>query len=122
MDQKTNSRIHTGQRIRRERNRLGISQETLASDLNISVNYLGDMERGKRPVSLNMAEKLCEYFHLTLDYLYRGISPEIQSMLLQESDPRRELRELLENCTEEELQLCLNMIRSLLTCWRSSHD
>lgn len=122
MDQKKHSRYQIGQRIRKERHLRHISQETLASDLDVSANYIGDIERGKRPVSLNMAEKLCQYFHLTLDYLYRGLTPKNPAVhMLQESDPLRELFELLDSCNEEELQLCLNMIRSLLSCWRSAH-
>ena len=42
---------YIGQRIRLERKRLGISQETLASDLNVSVNYIGAIERGKRLIT-----------------------------------------------------------------------
>ncbi len=113
---------YIGQRIRWERKRLGISQETLASDLDVSVNYLGELERGKRVVSLNMAQKLCQYFHLTLDYLYRGIHADTPPVpAVRETDPRQELLHLTESCTDEEVLLCLNILNPLLINWRSAH-
>lgn len=114
---------YIGQRIRLERKRMGISQETLASDLNISVNYLGEIERGKRVVSLKMAEKLCHYFHLSLDYLYRGITPDLpREREVRETDPRQELLQLMEMCTEQEAKLCLDVIKPLLVNWRAAID
>lgn len=121
MESTNNINPYIGQRIRWERKRLGISQETLASDLDISVNYLGELERGKRVVSLNMAEKLCRYFHLSLDYLYRGIhtdTPPVPAVC--ETDPRQELLHLTESCTDEEVRLCLNVLHPLLINWRSA--
>ena len=114
---------YIGQRIRRERKRMGISQETLASDLDISVNYLGELERGKRIVSLNMAEKICRYFHLSLDYLYRGIhtgTPIVPAV--KETDPHQELLHLTESCNDEEARLCLNILHPLLINWRSANQ
>lgn len=114
---------YIGQRIRMERRQLGISQETLASDLNISANYISEIERGKKVVSLNMAEKLCAYFHITLDYLYRGITPDILcEQVCYDPDPYRELLQLLELCNEQETRLCLDIIRPVLIAWRSSLD
>lgn len=123
MKKPTTINPYVGQRIRMERKRLGISQETLASDLNISVNYLGEMERGRKIVSLKMAEKLCQYFHLTLDYLYRGIAPDrIGERTGNEANPYQELLQLMEMCNEQELRLCLDVIKPLLVTWRTSVD
>lgn len=114
---------YIGQRIRMERKRMGISQETLASDLDVSVNYLGELERGKRIVSLNMAEKLCRYFHLSLDYLYRGIHTDIPlALAVREADPHQELLHLTESCSDEEARLCLNVLQPLLINWRNANQ
>ena len=119
MKQSTPVNPYIGQRIRMERKRLGISQEALASDLNISVNYLGEMERGKRVVNLNMAEKFCQYFHMTLDYLYRGTAPEtLCEKTSNATDPHRELMQLFELCSDQELRLCLDICRPVLVTWR----
>ena len=112
---------YIGQRIRLERKRLGISQETLASELNVSANYIGDIERGKRILSLNMAEKLCGYFHFTLDYLYRGFTPEVVAeQTSYETNPHRELLQIIELCSDQELRLCLDIVRPVLVVWRSN--
>lgn len=112
---------YIGQRIRMERRRLGISQETLAQNLNISPNYIGEVERGKRVLSLSLAEKLCSYFHITLDYLYRGVSPDtLREQICYNPDPYQEMIQLVELCSEQEVRLCLNILRPLLTVWRSS--
>ena len=121
MESINNINPYIGQRIRMERKRMGISQETLASDLDVSVNYLGELERGKRIVSLNMAEKLCRYFHLSLDYLYRGIhidTPLVHAV--RETDPHQELLHLTESCSDEEARLCLNVLQPLLINWRNA--
>lgn len=112
---------YIGQRIRLERKRLGISQETLASDLNVSVNYIGAIERGKRIISLSLAEKICAYFHLTLDYLYRGITPDVVAeQISYETNPYRELMQLLELCSEQEVRICLEIMKPILVVWRSN--
>ena len=93
----------------------------MASDLNVSVNYIGQIERGERLVSLNMADKLCSYFHLTLDYLYRGISADVLcEQISYEPDPFRELLQMIELCSEQEIRLCLDILRPVLAAWRSS--
>lgn len=123
MKQSTTINPYVGQRIRLERKRLGISQETLANDLDISLNYLGEIERGKRTVSLNIAEKLCHYFHLTLDYLYKGIETgTVNEDSSCETDPRREMLLLMELCTDQELQLCLEVMKPLIITWRNALD
>lgn len=112
---------YIGQRIRLERKRLGLSQETLASDLNVSVNYIGAIERGKRVVSLKLAQKLCTYFHLTLDYLYHGFSPDmVAEQTTYGSDPYREWLQLMEFCNEQEVRLCLDVIKPVLVVWRNN--
>ena len=112
---------YIGQRIRLERKRLGISQETLASDLNVSVNYIGAIERGKRLISQRLAQKLCAYFHLTLDYLYHGFSPDmVAEQSTYGSDPYREWLQLMEFCSEQEVRLCLDVIKPVLVIWRNN--
>lgn len=121
MNQSTRCNPIIGHRIRDARKIKGLSQEALASDLNVSVNYIGQIERGERPVSLNMAKKICNYFHLTLDYLYCGTLPGPHAeLLIQETDPRQELQHLINSCSEPELLLCLNILRPLLIWWHAN--
>lgn len=49
-----------------------MTQEELAEALNISVEHLGKMERGKRKPSIDLIVAIACYFHVSTDYLLTG--------------------------------------------------
>ena len=51
-------RVRFGQAVRKQRIRLGLSQEGLAEKANMHRTYVADIERGVRNVSLVNIEKL----------------------------------------------------------------
>lgn len=55
--------------IRKERN---LNQLKVALDLNISREALSHYENGKREPSLDMLNKLSEYFNVSIDFLING--------------------------------------------------
>ena len=55
--------------IRKERN---LNQLKVAMDLNISREALSHYENGKREPSIDMLNKLSEYFNVSIDYLING--------------------------------------------------
>ncbi len=55
--------------IRKERN---LNQLKVAMDLNISREALSHYENGKREPSLEMLNKLSEYFNVSIDFLING--------------------------------------------------
>ena len=55
--------------IRKERN---LNQLKVAMDLNISREALSHYENGKREPSLDILNKLSEYFNVSVDYLING--------------------------------------------------
>ncbi len=55
--------------IRKERN---LNQLKVAMDLNISREALSHYENGKREPSLDILNKLSEYFNVSIDYLING--------------------------------------------------
>lgn len=57
--------------IKELRNDRGISQERLALDADIDRTYIGDIEKGTRNVSLEIVEKLCNYFQLPISELFK---------------------------------------------------
>lgn len=59
--------------IKELRNDRGISQERLALDADIDRTYIGDIEKGTRNVSLEIVEKLCNYFQLPISELFNMI-------------------------------------------------
>lgn len=49
-----------------------MTQEALAEALNISVEHLSKMERGKRKPSIDLVVTIACYFHVSTDYLLTG--------------------------------------------------
>ena len=48
------------------------TQEELAEALNISLEHLSKMERGKRKPSIDLIVAMACYFHVSTDYLLMG--------------------------------------------------
>ena len=105
-----------GNRIRRMRRSAQMTQEKLADVLGVSVNYIGEVERGNKPLSRSLADQLCSYFHVTYDYLYHGISPPPQ-YFIHENVSYKSLHtflvEKLEQCSPEEILI----ISQLVNCY-----
>ena len=55
--------------IRKERN---LNQLKVAMDLNISREALSHYENGKREPTLDMLNKMSEYFNVSIDFLING--------------------------------------------------
>lgn len=55
--------------IRKEKN---LNQLKVAMDLNISREALSHYENGKREPSLDMLNKMSEYFNVSIDFLING--------------------------------------------------
>ena len=104
-----------GQRRRTERKHWPLTQEQLRDHLGISTNYLGQIERG-RTFSHGLAERFCEFFHITYDYLYYGSSESSEE---SSSECQDELTRLIASCSPEEKHLCLNILKEILAELRS---
>lgn len=59
-----------GKQIRILRAKIGMSQEKLAEDLDVSPNFLSNIERCRKPASLDFYIRAANYFKVTLDYLF----------------------------------------------------
>lgn len=73
MNYPTDSTANICVRMRQIREQAHMTQEKLADELGVSVNYLGEVERGRKTLSHSLANRFCSYFHISYDYLYRGI-------------------------------------------------
>lgn len=58
-----------GERIRKERLTLGITQEVLSEQAGISVSFLGQVERGERKPSLETVVNIANSLGVTVDFL-----------------------------------------------------
>lgn len=59
----------TGKRIRTRRLQLGLTQEQLAEKADISISFLGHIERGTRVASLMTMTRICMALGVSLDWL-----------------------------------------------------
>ena len=66
------NQVEFGQRIKEERNRMGLTQEELALRLNIGHEHMNKIERGKRGCSIDILLELSELFGVSTDYLLMG--------------------------------------------------
>ena len=58
-----------GSRLRNLRKAAGMKQHELAALIGVTPTQVGDMERGNSTTSMARLYQLCEYFHVSADYL-----------------------------------------------------
>ena len=66
------NQVEFGKRIRELRRKVGLTQEQLSEELNISVEQLRKMECGTRTTSFEGLISLAMYFDVSTDYLLMG--------------------------------------------------
>jgi transcriptional regulator with XRE-family HTH domain len=72
-----------GPRIKTRRVELGWTQEELCKKAGISTGFLSDLENGKRSVSAETLLDIARVLSLTLDYLMKGDTAQVQSEEVQ---------------------------------------
>lgn len=114
-----------GGRIRSERLNRHMTQAEFAALLGISTSYLGALERGIRPVSRSIMDRLHERFHVSYDYLLDGTKNRDTAIRNTVAEPehyrlRRSFHYLLNSCSNEEMRQCYRLLYSYLNCLRSA--
>lgn len=111
-----------GQRIRTEREKLGLSREEFAEMVGLSDYYIGQLERGERQMSLPVLVNVSKCLHVSLDYLVFGITYE-NAMSVNEpcsgngtynAVKNSEISSLLNKCSPKELELFIKIIKTVL--------
>ena len=92
-----------GLRIRREREKVKITREQLAEAIDMSVYYVGQIERGERQMSVPTLIKVCRLFRVSADYILFG-----------EYNPRKDILMLLDDCTSEQIDFINDFLRQLI--------
>ena len=87
--------LAVGERIAKLRKNLGLTQEKLAEQADISIQFLVQIEHGKRTMKIATLRKLCAALSVSADYIINGAeeqpcSAEINSILAPLSDNERE--------------------------------
>lgn len=93
-----------GQRIRAERLKHRYSQAVLAEKLDISTNYMGQIERGDRKPSLDTLVRICNELGTNLDYLLSD------SLTHNEDELITDINVYLSQLTHNELMMIYNII------------
>ena len=64
------NRILFGKKIKSARENMGLTQFALADHIDVSPNFLGDVERGKKLPSIEVLIDLCNFLKLSLDSVF----------------------------------------------------
>lgn len=83
-----------GNRIQKLRRKQKITQERLATKLNISDRHLGKIERGECAGSIDLLIEVAVFFEVSLDYLILGKEPDISQAHKRLQAVMRELAEI----------------------------
>ncbi len=70
-----------GQRIRRLRRELGLTQQVMAEDLDVSPSYIALIENNQRPVTATMLLKFAEIYRVDIVSLARGSQDDFNAQL-----------------------------------------
>ena len=96
-----------GERLRNEREKFGLTRESMADLVNLSPVYIGQLERGERQASLNTLMKVSDCFNVSTDKILKGDSENIKLKT-------KNVISILEECSETELELIEKIIRTLV--------
>ena len=61
-----------GRRIRSRRDALGLTRESLAEKLDVSSQFMADIEYGNKGMSIKKLYRLCQILGVTADYVLAG--------------------------------------------------
>lgn len=99
--------LSIGKKIKENRRHMGITQETLAEKVNVSIPHISRIECGFSSPSLQTLVDICNVLDITIDDLMRD-------SLSAGSNINRQLEELLSDCSKAELNFLANVIPALL--------
>ncbi len=88
-----------GERIRNQRNALGLTQEAVAEQIGVSLRFYQMVERGEKCVSVDTMMKLSRALNASMDYLLLGEvadNPLSQTMAALSPQQRQDAIKILE--------------------------
>ena len=96
-----------GEKIKKERLKKGLTQEALAEKANVSVSFMGQIERGERKLSLETFVKISKVLGVSLDYLIQTSNRGRQDAELDE------LIYMLKGRTRQEITMVTEVIETI---------
>ena len=98
-----------GKRIQDARKAIGMTQADLADKLDISVSHMSSIETGRANFGVETLMKITEILQVSADSLLRTDIPEVSVIYAGDLDA------LLKDCTAEEVESMLNILRQMKT-------
>lgn len=95
-----------GQRIAKQRKSLGYAQEQLAELMDVSIQMISNLERGKKAIRIDNLLKLSRILHISTDYILTGQYSETDEEALIQKMQGLTVRDykmivhLIDYCTE----------------------
>ncbi len=113
-----------GMRIRREREKLGLSREKFAEIVGLSTYYIGQIERGDRNMSIDTLFRISESLNISIDYILKGHIQYMENILALEAIDNnykeevdiyiKELLDLLSGTSKENIELIKEITKLVL--------
>lgn len=97
-----------GNRIKKRRRELNLTQEQLANELNMTTFYISKIENGKACATLETLSLIAYHLQIDLAYLITGTST------LEKSHYIDELNEICSKATKKQLNLIIKLSKAVL--------
>ncbi len=95
-----------GEKIRKQRERLGLTQEQLSEICDLSTSFVGHIERGSRKLSVDSLYRLASALDMSADYL-------LFDRIQRDSSVPEEISFLLRGCNKKERQQFWRIVKVL---------
>lgn len=96
--------LEIGERIRQAREELHMSREVFSEKIDVSVVFLGQIERGERSLSLKTLTSIVKYTGASTDYLLFGNE--------KENNTRRKINRILNLSSDETVEFLYEIMRN----------
>ncbi|OMD12609.1 helix-turn-helix transcriptional regulator [Paenibacillus sp. FSL E2-0274] len=97
-----------GDRIRHIRKEKGLSQEQLAERAGLHNNYVGQVERGEKNLTIETLEKIVSGLDISLEEMFRFLDP------MEQQDVLGEIVRLLTERPVQDQEMALQLLKSVL--------
>ena len=105
-----------GTRIRAARLDQKLSQQELAEASGISLPHISEIELGKCKMNIITFRQITEALQVSADSILRSDVPEVKNIY------KKEFSELFDDCTPQELEVLLNLLKTVKANMRKPQD
>ncbi len=105
-----------GERIRKERHRLNLTQAQLAEAIDISDTYMGAIERGERNLTLDTLVRLVNRLGVTVDYMLSDSVADNDSNIMEQ------FKQIMDRQPLERKQMAINVLRAVFSYFEKDRD